>query len=260
MRLASTAIRFLPSPVCLHEHWRPWGKARDGRPRNRCRQCGRTRVEWKHREYGMYLAPHKIQAANNAFAAGLSTRAAARQAGISPVTAFKLRRLSGYKTLCPCGQPSGHRGWCAVRFAQSKLRQVWMRRWHLGIKRADLETFQELLDAMKESDPLQPPTSETFKAGAILLAGLWGRNVETAQALTGYDKDFVGRVARRLTENGIWTSNGVLLGDPKECDVGFWLGAMVGEGTLRRHPGGRYSTIPIGDRVREALPLFQEAL
>jgi hypothetical protein len=123
------SIRLLPLPPCPHK-WRPHGKHRDGRPRFRCRMCGRTRVGLRLREFGMYLTPGKIKKLKLFFVMGLSTRAAARRARVAQDTVSKLRRLLKDETPCPCGQPSGHRGWCTIRFAQSKPRQEWMRHWH----------------------------------------------------------------------------------------------------------------------------------
>lgn len=63
------------------------------------------------------------------YESGYTLRAIARKTGYSRVT---VRRLIGGMDLsvaCPCGRPSGHRGWCPVRYARSEIRQAFIARW-----------------------------------------------------------------------------------------------------------------------------------
>lgn len=80
-------------------------------------------VRPKHR-----LHPALRDAIARSFFEGLSVRQVARRHGISKITAAQYRP-NGLPA-CACGQPHGHRGWCAVRFALSPARQAVLQRLH----------------------------------------------------------------------------------------------------------------------------------
>lgn len=70
--------------------------------------------------------------------AGRSVRDTAKLVGCSKVTVSQYRKLIRAAELwgeklrlpkCECGQNSGHRGWCRVRFAKSVKRQEFMQQW-----------------------------------------------------------------------------------------------------------------------------------
>lgn len=71
-----------------------------------------------------------VETLRRLFEEGYSTRAAARVAGVSKLTAWLyLRNMPDLN--CPCGRPmAGHRGWCSFRFSRSPARQKFMRQWH----------------------------------------------------------------------------------------------------------------------------------
>ncbi len=68
-----------------------------------------------------------------------SIKGAARIVGCANNTAMAYREaviashedLDGVPPKCPCGQNSGHRGWCSHRYSNSPRRQEFMRNWHL---------------------------------------------------------------------------------------------------------------------------------
>ncbi len=117
-----------PSEECAHQ-WIYHGYDRYCRKRLRCQKCSTTKLaEPPVRRFGMYLAPEKMAALDLAFSEGLSTRASAKQASVAYNTALKYRLLVGDASLCLCGQPAGHIGWCSIRFSRSMKRQEVMRR------------------------------------------------------------------------------------------------------------------------------------
>jgi hypothetical protein len=76
-----------------------------------------------------------------------------------------------------------------------------------------------------------------FRAAVILLAGLeFGHNIDRIARRTGYDRPFVARVARRLTDNGVW-KGGVTVADWSSSDEAsgtFWNDVAVAEGKMCR--------------------------
>lgn len=69
---------------------------------------------------------------------GRSVRDTARLVGCSKVTVSQYRKIIRVAEMwgedlrlpkCACGQNSGHRGWCAVRYARSPKRQDFMKQW-----------------------------------------------------------------------------------------------------------------------------------
>lgn len=73
-----------------------------------------------------------ILAAKAILAKGASIRTVCRLARLSKNTVIKIKRqlLADRIINCECGNPSGHRGWCAHRLMQSPKRQEFLRRWH----------------------------------------------------------------------------------------------------------------------------------
>ncbi len=111
------------SATCPH-HFRPSGYTPAARPRRRCAYCGKTEVisprhlRMSVADRGILLMPYYRQ--------GLTISETARLAKISRVPvrkAFKLLR-SIHLVDCPCGLPSDHAGWCAVRYYSSPYRQA----------------------------------------------------------------------------------------------------------------------------------------
>lgn len=81
-----------------------------------------------HRKGGMYGRKGKLVMIGKLLLAGMSRRAVARQAGVNVKTVAKMfrilqRELPSFDPRCGCGQPSGHQGWCRVRFNRSPKRQ-----------------------------------------------------------------------------------------------------------------------------------------
>lgn len=93
--------------------------------------------------------------------------------------------------------------------------------------------------------------SVTFRAAVILLAGLeFGHNIDRIARRTGYDRAFVARVARRLTDNGVWKA-GVTVADWSSSDEAsgtFWNDVAVAEGKMCRRigAGGQIEWAPAG--------------
>lgn len=83
------------------------------------------------------------------------------------------------------------------------------------------------------------PGSETFRAGVLLLAGLYlGQNVDRLARYLGESPAFVAKCARRLVDNGVWRA-GATVGawcQGLELD-GFWKDVAVAEGRLCRRLG-----------------------
>jgi hypothetical protein len=104
------------------------GFHRDGRLRLSCRQCGATKICG---EAPISVKRLRIMRAMELLRMpGITIREAARIAGCSINTVLPLARSIDLPA-CPCGQPSGHRGWCRFRFGKSSLRQQFMRHWHV---------------------------------------------------------------------------------------------------------------------------------
>jgi hypothetical protein len=95
------------------------------------------------------------------------------------------------------------------------------------------------------------PDSVSFRAAVILLAGLeFGHNIDRIARRTGYDRAFVARVARRLTDNGVWKA-GVTVADWSSSDEAsgtFWNDVAVAEGKMCRRigAGGQIEWAPAG--------------
>jgi hypothetical protein len=66
---------------------------------------------------------------------GHGVRETARLSECSSVTAAKIRRqmvAQRGEIRCRCGKPSTHRGWCRFRFATSRRRRIFMKKWQRG--------------------------------------------------------------------------------------------------------------------------------
>ncbi len=70
------------------------------------------------------------------FANGLSLREISRITGLNRITlrAFRASRPDIIVGDCQCGRPAGHNGWCVTRYQASRLRQLFVERWHLRNK------------------------------------------------------------------------------------------------------------------------------
>ncbi|MCI0433164.1 MAG: hypothetical protein L0271_05865 [Gemmatimonadetes bacterium] len=96
-----------------------------------------------------------------------------------------------------------------------------------------------------------PPSSPTFEAAVILLAGLeFGHNIDMLARRTGYDRGFVARCARRLTDNGVWKQDrtNAEWSQADEASGTFWNDVAVAEGHMCRrvHPDGHFEWAPAG--------------
>lgn len=102
-----------------------WGKTADGIQRLWCKDCQRS-TQIKHCfPYGQYASVESVERVRVALAAGASGREAARIAGVAKESVWRWLK-KGLVTFgtCPCGGPSGHRGWCKYRFYASAARQA----------------------------------------------------------------------------------------------------------------------------------------
>jgi hypothetical protein len=88
------------------------------------------------------------------------------------------------------------------------------------------------------ADPSLDPGSVRFRSAVILLLGdALRQNVERIARVTGYERSFVARVARRFVDHGIWR-NGKTIGAWTQSSLGpaFWSDVDVGIGSrIRRH-------------------------
>lgn len=93
--------------------------------------------------------------------------------------------------------------------------------------------------------------SVTFRVAVILLAGVeYGHNIDRISRRTGVERAFVARVARRLTDNGVWKA-GVTVADWSSTDEAsgtFWNDVAVAEGKMCRRigPTGQIEWAPAG--------------
>lgn len=78
---------------------------------------------------GFYF-PDKAEEAKALFMLGRSTRQVCEALKMGKATAIKVRKIVQLP-LCGCGQQSGHRGWCRVRFAASPRRQQFIQQWRV---------------------------------------------------------------------------------------------------------------------------------
>lgn len=80
----------------------------------------------------------RFERACELFHQGCTIREVAKSVGMAINTAMHVRRncieggeLSGLPPIkCPCGEPTGHRGWCSYRVSYSSKRQAFLKRWH----------------------------------------------------------------------------------------------------------------------------------
>lgn len=79
-------------------------------------------------QFGLVISGANRAALRTLFLQGISSNEIARQTGINKNIVGAFRKSMEDKTPCACGQPAGHRGWCAVRFAKSSKRQEFMKR------------------------------------------------------------------------------------------------------------------------------------
>jgi hypothetical protein len=92
--------------------------------------------------------------------------------------------------------------------------------------------------------------SDTFRAAVLLLAAAeFGQNIDLLSRCTGFDRSFVARCARRLTDNGVWVS-GATVADWSSADEAsgtFWNDVAVAEGKMcRRTLAGNVEWAPAG--------------
>lgn len=84
-----------------------------------------------------FLPGDKVEQIVSLLEQGKGVREVAKTVGVGSYTVTKYRQewLSQRKAsglglpLCECGEPIGHRGWCAVRYARSVARQKFVRDW-----------------------------------------------------------------------------------------------------------------------------------
>lgn len=123
-------------------------------------------------------------------AAGVSIRKIAMVVGCSRATVSTYKQIWCFSTVCGCGQPSGHHGWCHVRLALSPQRRGWLvDHWK---KRSDSHLSIAVDRAYRESSAL----------GHVLGPFVWGSAATTtlAYALCG----ICGQSVRLHDVSGRW--------------------------------------------------------
>lgn len=123
-------------PICKIEALR-FGFSRDGRQRYRCAAHRRILTEPRaDGRTGRVIESEKQRTLIQALTDGHSIRKASEMAGVAKGTAQKYMRelrAAGMNPLCGCGQPSGHKGWCAERYKNSPARQAFVRSHFSGV-------------------------------------------------------------------------------------------------------------------------------
>lgn len=99
------------------------GKDRDGRQRYKCATCRKTYInttaELTRRQREIQ---QKLSIATEMIIKGHSMRESSKAIGLN---IRSMPKILGAR--CGCGRESGHKGWCAWRFARSERRQAFMR-------------------------------------------------------------------------------------------------------------------------------------
>lgn len=94
------------------------------------------------------------------------------------------------------------------------------------------------------------PGSDTFRAAVVLLAASeFGQNIDVLARCTGFDRAFVARCARRLTDNGVWVAGNTVAewSTADEASGTFWNDVAVAEGKMcRRGAGSSVEWAPAG--------------
>lgn len=92
-------------------------------------------------------------------------------------------------------------------------------------------------DIRKEASKFDLSEEET-KIAVILLSSLVvGANIQRIQEFTGYDREFISGVARKLRKSGIWRKDkvdGEEWFDKKNGGVAFLCDVLVGLGYAKR--------------------------
>jgi len=104
-----------------------------------------------------------------------------------------------------------------------------------------LEEVKKLVEESLESGPRDDPN--LFQAAVILLSCVCvGPNADRITKFTGYDREKVRKVARRIRAAGIWEGRGEQSGmdigpwmDEESGTLAFLLDAMVANGELKKN-------------------------
>lgn len=126
------------------------GKDRNNQQRWKCAHCGSVTTSRNGLPRGVYPSRRPtFDAAAELFKQGTAVRAVARQLEIRPRTARRWKDLivGDAVIYCACGKPSGHQGWCSIRFQQSPARQDWL-------ARCNAQSALRLANVVERSKPL----------------------------------------------------------------------------------------------------------
>jgi len=102
----------------------------------------------------------------------------------------------------------------------------------------------------KELERLDPAlqgqeTEDDYRAGVVLLSAVWvtGTDIDRLRMFTGYDRDFVAAISRKMHKSGLW-EDGDLVHSDRWChedsysSAVFWADVLVGLGMLCARPVG----------------------
>ena len=92
-------------------------------------------------------------------------------------------------------------------------------------------------------------TEDDYRAGVVLLTAVWitGTDIEKLRMFTGYDRDFLTAISRRMHKSGLWEEGNLVHSDHRchedsYSSAVFWTDVLVGLGTLQY--AGRYVRRP----------------
>jgi len=97
------------------------------------------------------------------------------------------------------------------------------------VKRINLE--------LKRLDPRLSPEDESFKAAAVLLAGLEiGLNISKLSKALGYDRSLVCKFAYNLRKSRVWRGRKTYANwnDEESGGVAFWMDVCVAQGLMEK--------------------------
>jgi len=194
--------------------------------------------------HGSAISAEKEAEVIAAFARGLSASQVRKLCGVSQGTAIKYRPAAVPD--CPCGEPGGHRGWCAVRTEKSPRRQAVLAKLRglevepegspyelvtLNLKPRSVSKLIATAGIDRDTDP-------ALWAAAVVMLSAPDAKLPFAETEV---------IRKRLRDSVIWVlSEGKthalrvewVSGD--HSNVAFTLDAMVGAGELQRSRDGKY--------------------
>lgn len=125
---------------CFHGNSKGSGFHRNGIPRRRCTDCGKTFTPAGYeRTSGVSRSTEKfLEQIKSLHSGGFSVATIVEQTGLANYTIRKIiNRLIDpeHEAVCACGRFSDHKGWCWWRLQRSTSRQEFLKRWAIGRKR-----------------------------------------------------------------------------------------------------------------------------